>query len=235
MGLPFEARAVGDVVRRWGAALSSGVGDVEYLRRLTQERVQAALQAGHLLPLQRLRAVQARLFVRAVRDYAGGANEPLELRELGGDFARRARDNGWLDGGRCVATDDELASLFGVRWLELTHLREHPQLKPTLGELRRYYRFLLLHPERAQGGPEALAARRLSYVDALAKVDGEFPAAFARGALLGQMGETQASAAQLSAYLGQTTSELRLLARNYLLFAAGDSATLDSQPPAAGP
>src|SRR5947207_11371971 len=65
-GLPFETRAVGDGVRRFGVALAGGGGDAEFLNRLIAERVQAALAAGQVEALQRLRAVQARLFVRAV-------------------------------------------------------------------------------------------------------------------------------------------------------------------------
>lgn len=235
-GLPFETRAVGDAVRRWGVALSSGVGDVDYLKRLTQERVEAAVGAGQVEALARLRAVQSRLFVRSVRGYGWSGPEPLDLRELGGDFARRALANGWVERGGCLASDDELMSLYGVRWLELTHLREHPRLRPSLGELRRYYRFLLLYPEQGKdAGPDSLAKRRLSYVEALTKVDGEYPVALARGALLGQLGQSEASAAALSGYLGQTGDDFRLRARNYLLFAARDLPDMDGEPPSDRP
>ena len=227
-GLPFETRAVGDAIRRWGAALSSGVGDVEYLNRLTRERVEAALAAGQIDQLVRLRAVQARLFVRTLRAWSWSPPAPPELRELGGDFATRAENSEWVEGGRCLATDDELITLFNLRWLELTRLREHPRFKPTLGELRRYYRFLLLYPEQAGSAARgtrderAIAARRLRYVEALSKVDGEYPVHLARGALLGQLGQSQGSARDLTAQLLQASERFRLRARNYLLYAAED-------------
>src|SRR5258706_3663061 len=87
-GLPFETRAVGDAVRRLGLALSRGVGDPEHFDRLIAERVQSALSAGQVDALQRLRAVQARPFVRAVRSHVWGSAASTELAELGGDFAQ---------------------------------------------------------------------------------------------------------------------------------------------------
>jgi hypothetical protein len=223
-GLPFETRAVGDAVRRWGTALSSGVGDAGYLNRLTYERVQMALHAEQTAPLLRLQALQSRLFVRSVRAHDWKSAPSDELKALGGDFAERAHKSGWVERDTCVASDDELATLFSLRWLELTGLREMPRFKPTLGELRRYYRFLLLYPEQNKG-QLALPARRLRYAEALAKYDGEYPIALARGILQAELGRADAASAQLSAYLGQNGGAgWQLLARNYLLYATGDLA-----------
>lgn len=235
-GLPFETRAVGDAVRRWGAALASGIGDADQLNRLTRERVEAALHAGQREPLLQLRAVQARLFVRAVRGYDWNNPVPLELRELGGDFAERAKKSGWLSRGECVATDDELTTLFGLRWLELTRLRDDAAFRPSLGEWRRYFRFLLLYPEQGADGAPA-AARRLRYAEALAKRDGDYPIDLVRGTLLLELERNQASASALSAHLGQGRgAEWQLRARNYLLSAAGEQEDPEAEsPPADGP
>jgi hypothetical protein len=223
-GLPFETRAVGDAVRRLGVALSGGDGDAEHLQRLILERVQLALGADQADALLRLRAVQARLFVRAVRAQAWDGPVTPELAALGGDFASRARRNGWADAGGCRASDDELETLFLRRWVDVTHLREHPRFKSTLGELRRYYRFLLLHPERLGQGAEGAAERaavRLRYVEALAKRDTEYPLELARGSLLGALGDTPRSAQALSSYLSRASgAQFNLRARNYLIFAA---------------
>lgn len=224
-GLPFETRAVGDAVRRLGVALSGGVGDPEHLNRLLLERVQIALTAGQSEALLRLRSVQEQLFVRAVREHLGTKPLHPELAALGGDFATRAARNGWLLDGRCVATDDELISLFARRWVDLTRLREHALFRPTLGEVRRFYRFLLLHPERgteSEAVPEvALAATRLRYVEALAKRDTEYPLSLARGSLLGQLGQLPRSAQSLSQHLSrQQGAAFNLRARNYLIYAA---------------
>jgi hypothetical protein len=223
-GLPFEARAVGDGVRRLGTALAGGVGDPEHLNRLISERVQAALQAQQLDALLRLRAVQARLFVKAVRAHAWGGPVSDELAALGGDFVTRATRNGWWGPDGCVASDDELEALFMRRWVDVTGLRGVPQLKPTLGELRRYFRFLLLYPEQSgkSDSPERERARqRLRYVEALAQHDTEYPVGLARGSLLGELGLMPESAHALSEHLARPPShEWNLRARNYLLFAA---------------
>jgi hypothetical protein len=225
-GLPFEARAVGDGVRRLGAALSKGGGDPEHLNRLIAERVQAALLAQQLEALQRLRAVQARLFVKAVRSHVWGGPVSEELAALGGDFVARATRNGWIGPDGCLASDDELETLFTRRWAEVTGLRGDPHFRPTLGELRRYFRFLLLHPERSDKSetPEReRAQQRLRYVEALAHRDTEYPIGLARGSLLGQLGMMPESARALGEHLSRAPSrEWNLRARNYLLFAASE-------------
>jgi hypothetical protein len=222
-GLPFEARAVGDAVRRFGTALATG-GDVGHVRRLLDERVLVVRGAGQLAALLRLQAVQARLFVRAVREHAFGQPPSAELAALGGDFVARATTNGWLGPEGCVADDDELLTLFNMRWLELTALRDEPSFRPTLAEYRRYFRFLLLHPERSTNGDaseQERARRRLRYVEALAHKDTEYPLALARGTLLGQLGAAPESAQALSRHLAKSQNERwTLRARNYLIFAA---------------
>jgi hypothetical protein len=223
-GLPFETRAVGDGVRRLGLALSGGVGDEEHLNRLIGERVQAALTAKQVDALLRLRAVQARLFVKAVRGHAWTGPISDDLAALGGDFVVRATRNEWLSAEGCLASDDELETLFTRRWAEMTALRELPQFRPTLGELRRYFRFLLLYPERsrnAEASARERASQRLRYVEALARHDTEYPIGLARGSLLGELGMMPESARALGEHLARpSSSEWNLRARNYLLFAA---------------
>lgn len=223
-GLPFEARAVGDGLRRLGLALARGSVDQEHLKRLIGERVQAALAAQQGDALLRLRAVQARLFVQAVRGHAWGQPGSDELAALGGDFVAHATRNGWLGHEGCVASDDELEALFTRRWTEQTGLRADRRFAPTLGELRRYFRFLLLHPEgvdSAESPSRERASRRLRYVEALARHDTEYPIGLARGSLFGELGMMPESARALSEHLARPRShEWNLRARNYLLFAA---------------
>lgn len=232
-GLPFETRAVGDALRRLGVALAGGDGEPDHLNRLLAERVQTALAAGQAEALLRLRAVQEQLFVRAVRAHLAAQPVHPELAALGGDFATRAARNGWVKEGRCVATDLELETLFARRWVELTRLREHALFRPTLDDARRFYRFLLLNPERgteSDPDPEASrAALRLRYVEALAKRDTEYPLSFARGSLLGQAGRMPQSAQALSQHLSRPGgAAFNLRARNYLIFSA------TSEPAGAG-
>ena len=223
-GLPFETRAVGDAVRRLGLVLSGRPGDVEHLRRVLNERVQLALAAKQQAPLARLRAVQVRLFLSAVAAHVPGSKPSDELAALGGDFTSRATSNGWLGPRGFTGSEDELCTLFVMRWSQLTRLRDEPELKPSLAELRRYYRFLLLYPERGQGldAPSIERAElRLRYVAALARQDGEYPAALARGSLLAQLGRAPEAVQALSGHLAQTgVAEWKLRARNQLLYAA---------------
>jgi hypothetical protein len=223
-GLPFETRAVGDAVRRLGLALSGGNEDAEHVQAVIEERVQAALSAGQIDALLRLRAVQSSLFVRAAREHRLGAPASAELRALGGDFATRAQRDGWLSQAGYVASDDELAALFERRWVEITRLREHPRFKATLTELRRHYRFLLLYPERGPGTDSPVIERarmRLRYVEALARRDTEYPVSLARGSLLAEMGLMPDSAQALNRQLARPGSAVwNLRARNYLLYAA---------------
>lgn len=190
--------------------------------RLLAERVQIALNARQLDALARLEAVQARLFVRAVREFSWQGAPPPELAALGGEFVEHARRNVWVGPGGCIATDDELRTLFKRRWADLTRLRGHAPFKPTLGELRRYYRFLLLHPERGTATEEHEGvAARLRYVTALSRVDGEYPANLARGVLLGSLGMSAESASALTEHLARARGRaFQLRARNHLLFAA---------------
>lgn len=225
-GLPFETRAVGDAIRRLGRALAMS-GDAEHESRVLAERVTAAVHAGQLEQLAELRALQARLFVRAVRAHELGAAVSPELAALGGDFAMRALKSGWNNAAGCIATDDELVTLFALRWVELTRLRDRPGFKPTLAELRRYYRFLLLYPEGVgQGAARERAAARLRYVAALSRRDPDYPADLARGTLLGTLGLGEQSSAALGAHLtGRGGAHWTLRARNHLLAVAPDPAT----------
>jgi len=85
-GLPFETRAVGDALRRFGLAVADQGDGGEHLQRLIGERVQLALAAGQHEALLGLRAVQGQLFVRAVREHRFDAPPAAELRALGGEL-----------------------------------------------------------------------------------------------------------------------------------------------------
>lgn len=228
-GLPFEARAVGDAMRRLGSALAAqDLATAEHVRRLLAERVAAVLRARQLEPLLRLRAVQTQWFVRAVREHHWGGKASPELQALGGDFPARALRNGWAGPAGCLASDDELRTLFEVRWAELARLRDEPHFKPTLADWRRYYRFLLLHPERgaASGGEgefagQELNQQRLRYAEALARHDRDYPAQLARGTLLARLGRRPEAAQALTGFLNRPAGgDWALRARNYLLHAA---------------
>ncbi len=179
---------------RWAAAPGSGAcgrrGRCGVSESLDRRTVQVALAAGQsrrcsgCAPFKRGCSC-ARACVFVARRAGARAARP------GGDFVKRARRNGWAGPDSCLASDDELTALFVRRWADLTRLREEPHFKSPLGELRRYYRFLLLHPERGPGSDAPARERagiRLRYVEALSRRDTEYPAGLARGSLLGELG-----------------------------------------------
>jgi hypothetical protein len=215
-------------LRRLGLALAGEQGDAEHLRRVLAERVGLALLAKQRDALLRLRAVQARFFVRAVQQHRFGGKPGPELLALGGDFLKRATHHGWLSERGFRGSEAELSTMFTLRWLELTRLRSEPTLKPTLAELRRYHRFLLLYPERGPGKQASARERaelRLRYVEGLARHDHEYPSGLARGSLLAQLGAGPQSAEALGGYLARPSgTEWALRARNYLLHVAAGGA-----------
>jgi hypothetical protein len=97
--LPFEVRALGEQVRRYGAAAAhkdtaSASAAQDEARRLTRVLV-PRLSAE---PIHVLRTVQTALFLRAVEDFRESSRPDRELDELGGNFVEKCRAVGWLDG-----------------------------------------------------------------------------------------------------------------------------------------
>src|SRR5690606_17989087 len=118
-----------------------------------------------------------------------------ELNELGGNFVRKSANSGWLDAtGRLTLNRSERSIMFRIRWGTLTALGHNHPFRPSLDEWRGYYAFLLGHPESRPRTGHDHAQQRLSYVNSLAKFDGDYPSDFARGVLMYQMGRFQQAA-----------------------------------------
>lgn len=224
--LPHATRRVGEVVRRLGHATVSEPREVRDLQRQLARDVREELAAGRADSLLRLRALQSELFVEAARAWERTGTVSEELRELGGDFPERARM--WVDkaegvppsegGRRLVLSDVNLRLLFRVRWglLTGTH-RVHP-FGPGLNELRQYYSLLLTHPPGDSPHDQTLG--RLAAVDALARIDAAYPAAFARGVLYGKLGDFARAAQNFEQYSkSKGDGRWMLLARNHWLAA----------------
>jgi hypothetical protein len=222
--LPFEVRTVGERLRRYGAAVA-GKDVPRAAVELSQLReAVVTARAGHGdQPLVILRAVQTQLFLQALQRWEAGGRGDAALRELGGDFLRTSRANGWISGRRLAPTQRERRVLFQVRWARLTALIEEHPFAPTLNEWRTYYRFLLDHPElgrvRRRGrSPEALL---MSYVAGLERLDPGYPALLARGILQYRTGRYAAAAQSFRSYLDQhPEGARRAWARSFLLAAS---------------
>ncbi len=220
--LPFEVRAVGEAIRKFGARQAQGLA-AELERREIQQCVEEVTAQGRLPLLLRLRAVQTRFFLAALAHFEASGKPNRELDELGGDFLTRARDSGWLDDThQSLADASTLRVLYQLRWAELIDKRRVFPFSPSLNDWRIYYRFQILHPERVLAPPDPGQddEARLKLVSALARKDPDYPEAFAKGYLYFRLGNLEAAAASYRAQLGKSESgPYALLARNYLIYA----------------
>lgn len=221
--LPFDVRAVGEAIRRFGAASQRGDRDAAAAARASAAQLTAKARASHPPELlQRLLAVQTELFARAVDELVTTGRESDDFRELGGDFATRAREHGWMSDGRLRLSPAELRVVFEMRWLELTRLRDVAPFSPSLNDWRVYYRMLLRLP-RPNADARKTAEERLALVEALARRDSTYEVALARGVLLFQLGAYSAAADQFRAHLrAHPEGRWQMRARNYLLAALAE-------------
>lgn len=221
-GLPFDVRAVGEAVRRFGRA-SAGGEATSHERDDIRARVKAVFDANQAPLLLLLRAVQTQYFLSALEQFERAAKPSPELEELSGNFIAHAKRNGWLDSsGRLLPDRATRRVLFQLYWADLIGKRGVYPFAPTLNEWRIYYRFLLLHPERGSGLESPTAdedGARLRVASALGAKDPEYPLEMALGYLLYRTGDSEGSAVayrrQLAKHQG---GPYALLARNYLIY-----------------
>ncbi len=215
--LPYDVRAVGELMRRYGAAAAADEpaladGDLTRLRG----RVEVARRRSGDKLLLRLRAVQSRMFQRALLRWEATGEVDSDLQQLGGDFLRKARHSGWIaPPHRLLMNRAERSVLFRIRWSGLAKLLQTFPFSPTLDDWRVYYGFLLAHPE-GDGGAQRLD-NQLSYVEALAKRDPSYLSALARGVLYYRLGRYRAATTALQSHLkAHPDGAWTLRARNYL-------------------
>jgi hypothetical protein len=215
--LPFEVRAIGELVRRYGKAEANGRRE-EFVPLLSDLRP-AARSAAQRQPkdLARLMAIQSELFRTALDRWESG-HPGVELDELAGGLRQRAQKLGWFSGGRLLMTPTERDVLFRVRWVELTGLRGRAPFTPTLDDWRVYFGFLLAHPE----GGDALdrTRKQMTYAAALSRRDPSYPLLLARGVLLYQAGAYHDATDAFGAHLAEhPDGPYALRAKNHLLAA----------------
>jgi hypothetical protein len=222
-GLPFEVRAVGEAVRRFGRASAQGE-DTSHAQDDIRTRVKVVLDANQAPLLLRLRAVQTQYFFAALRQFEQRGTRSSELDELGGDFLVHARKSGWLDPtNRLVPDEATLRVLFRLRWADLIGKSAVFPFAPSLNEWRIYYRFLLQHPEPRQGQPEPQPTDtdqlRLRIATALGRKDPDYPTDLAQGYLLFRLGDAEGAASAYRRHLFKHHGgPYSLLAQNYLIY-----------------
>jgi hypothetical protein len=224
--LPVATREVGEMLRRYGANLASEGHDPGLYQGITSA-VGRALRAHGAEPLLALRAVQTELFLDALRESESRGQSTEALLELGGDFEKRARANGWWT-QRLLLSEEERRVLFQVRWSSLTGLLKSYPFAPSLDAWRTYYAVLLANPENSAGrGDAELSSQRLSYVQALGQRDASYPKLFAEGVLQFQAGHPEDASRAFASYLADPNNKRwRLLARNHLLACASGQESL---------
>jgi hypothetical protein len=222
--LPFEVRAVGETLRQLGLAnaerpTSSLQAELAELRVRTTE----ALAKRGPEPLLDLRALQETLFSDAVARFEETGTADTELKELAGNFADKAGENGWLRNGRFVFEDDELRVMFRLRWSKLTGLDRLPAFRPRGVELLLYHRALLEHPDSRDAFPRN---QLLGSINALSELDPSYPGALARGIVLYRSGDMEAALTAFRSYVDHhPTGPWVRRAEGYLL------ATAERMPP----
>lgn len=215
--LPYDVRAAGELMRRYGDAAADNDpvrGDAELADLRAQIKV-ARHRAGNKRLLE-LRAVQSRMFQRALGHWEATGRSDEDLRQLGGDFLRKARESGWIEPPhRLSMSRAERSVLYRIRWSGLSGLLETYPFTPTLDDWRVYYGFLLAHPEG--DGEHRREENQLSYVDTLEKHDPSYLSALARGVLFYRLGRYPEAAAALRSHLtSHPDGAWTLRARNYL-------------------
>lgn len=226
--LPYEVRAVGELVRRYG--LYESRGDDIGAERARQDAFEARQRAQARFgaePLRGLRALQTELFAARLAKLGRLVSTDRELAELGGNLPSHAQNAGWAEAdGTLRLPEQQLLTFYRVRWTRLVGAISDDSLGPSLVELRAYYRGLLEHPD----SPHARERdeRRLAYVEALSRRDPRFFSDFARGILLYRLGDPGAAAQAFAAHLREhPDGPWSLRAKNHLLYLLSDDDGLD--------
>lgn len=250
LGLPDEVRQLGQDLRDLNAysARGSGPREPDALRREIDRLLGAETADLGMERLRELRAYQTQRFIEEVRAYGRSGTVSAELEELGGTFVPRMEAAGWIRGKRCLMDDRELRIAYQLAWLATLGALDSP-LSPTLDEQRVLYAFYLRHPHASEasrasidgarrtartpadcealdaGERIAAEAWRLERVDRLARIDPEYPHAFARGVVLFRMARYDDSARAFHAWVeAHPDGPLATRARNHLKAALEESA-----------
>jgi len=202
--MPYSVRAVGEAIRRHGAAHAH---QGERAAQWSLEDVHAAVKAARTeqqeQALLKLRAVQTQLFLRSAATYDPKQPPSTELLELGGEFFTQAKEGGWLSEEGILGTESELHAWFLIRWGSLTQL-SLPPFAPSLNDWRSYYGFLL-HPGHQP--PDAAWQDVLSFrgrvLDALGQKDPDYPLILAKGILKCQQGDYAGCSHALQGHLAR--------------------------------
>lgn len=242
--LSQRVRAAGEAIRAFNTAEAREDPDAPWtdLRSSLDRAVSDALGTDGVDAMRALRSVQVSRFVGEVRRFEQTGETSAELDALAGGFFRRMADVGWVDGKRVLMNEDALRAAFKVKWNVTAKLDARAPFDLTLDENRALYAFYLSHPHAPENVRRAIDAARQSArkredcaaldegermaieqwradkVDKLAKLDPEYPTAYALGVAQFRAGRYDLAQKSLSRWLDEhPDGAYALRARNYLV------------------
>lgn len=234
--LDHDVRLLGQAICAFGRAASEE--SLPELEKTHAEVVRAAEVAIARSPEEvlALRAYQTHEVIRELRAFERTGEPTEKLKELSGWLIQSLELYQWYDrpSRRLLPDEAALRAMYKKRWNELTNLTG-TAFALSLDEERALLRFLIAHPavERsarsvAITSPQARTAReladavalqkaRLKKVRELAKIDPSYPAAFAEGVVLFQLGQFEEAASAFERHLAaHPDGPFTLRARNHL-------------------
>lgn len=233
--IDHDLRLLSEAVGAFGRAEHDGTdGELTEAQRRAKEAAHRAI-ARSPEDVLALRAHQTLAFLREMKAFERSGQASDDLRALAGTFARSAEAYRWYDRAarRLVADEAALRAMYKKRWNEITGLTGTAFALARDEELARY-RFLIAHPGIAHpalpdgAGPAAVRARaladgvalnerRLQSIRQVAKLDPEYPASFAEGVVLFQLGRFEHAAVAFERHLSaHPDGPWTLRARNHL-------------------
>jgi hypothetical protein len=238
-----EVRAAGQAIRVFNGYEAADSADAPWpeARAAIDAAVELAVRRETLSAMVALRSVQLARFMSEVRAFSASGTGSAELEALAGHFLKSMAGVGWLDGRRIAMDEHALRAAFKLKWNATAHLDGAPALALALDEQRALFSFFLSHPHATDASRYALAAARRTArsradcealdegerlsaevwrnerIEKLARIDPEYPAAYARG-----IGEFRAARYEASALAFQSWIEAHpngayaLRSKNYL-------------------
>lgn len=237
-----DVRAAGEAIRAFNTFEAKDDPDAPFTdaRAAIDTRVAAAIHTDGAPGIVALRAVQLGRFMEEVRRFQRTGESSAELDALAGSFLARMKVVGWLDGHALAMDDHVLRVAYKLKWNVTAGLETLPALAPSLDELRALYAFYLSHPHApetqrftiesalrtarskadcdalAEGQRMAVEQWRVEKIDKLAKIDPEYPAAYAKGIGEYRAGHYRASVRAFDEWLeAHPDGPYSLRARNY--------------------
>jgi hypothetical protein len=239
--LSYEVRSLGERFRQIGRAAHGGVEIRSDERERFRAQVRQTLEIVPIQEVRELRAVQTELFVQALTRFEKSSQSSEDLEELGGDFLELATSKGWVrlpnaqkratprtlkrttisdsgavGGAQLLLSEDEIRAAFLLRWTDFAGLFDHPEfrLEPSW--------VVLASRRRLRVPVERMSPSELAVIERLGEVSPEYPAALARGILLGHLGAYGSAAASFREHLRtHGEGDFSLRARNHLLYVEG--------------